>query len=283
MSFNHNKKRNSGLLYEFLIRKLSEAAIDENASEYDKTFSLLRKYYSAGQPLSEEKQFFDVIISTTRVSNGVARGIVAEVVGAARLLNHRKIDIKKSNLIKEINVSFDKGFFNAYKLEDYRVYASVQLLINGCAPKKTIVESAQRVQLEEALIEHMTNRDEVVEEKIEEHDDLVYMLAMKKFNEKYQNSLNGTQKKILREYVEASMSSTRKDRERLVKTLKEERDNILKLISHSFMTSEIAEDEKMSERLSEAREMLDKMNVSFSTASVEDMMLFAKLAEEISS
>jgi len=282
MSFKHNKKRNGALVYEFLIRKLSEAAIEENKKDYEKSLSLLRKYYSSGQLLTEEKQIFDVILGTNGVSRGVARGIVDEVVSAARQLDHKRVDIKKSNLIKEINHSFGKNFFSDYKLDDYRVYASVQLLINGCSPKKTIVESAQRVQLEEALVEYMT-KPVITEETSSENDDLVYVLAMKKFNEKYQSSLNEAQRTVLRSYVEASMSSTQENKDKLVDVLKEEKKRVIGIIDGSFMTKEIAEDEKMRERLVEAKKTLSSMGVSTSAAGVEEMMLFSKLAEEISS
>ena len=63
-SFRHSKKRNSGLLYEFLIRRMSLSMVNGDKPSYDKASSILKRYFSAGMPLATEKEIFDVVVSS---------------------------------------------------------------------------------------------------------------------------------------------------------------------------------------------------------------------------
>ena len=132
-TFKHNKKRDTGLVYEFLIRKLSHAMINKNHDATQKTLEITRRYYGDGAPLSEERELFDVIRNARGLSESAARRVLGEIQRAAKEMDVKKIDIKKSNLIKEINYSFGKNFFFDYRIPEYRLLASIQMVKIGRA------------------------------------------------------------------------------------------------------------------------------------------------------
>lgn len=281
--FKHNKKRNSGLVYEFLVRKMSQSVIEGNSSDYKKTLSIFKKYFSAGQPLAVERQLFEVITSTRGVKPTVARGIIKEVSAAARKLDHRLTNIKKSKLIKDIHTTFGRNLFSSYRLDEYKVYASIQLLVNSCNPRGSINESVQRVELEEALVCFMQSHKSPPKEKINP-DPLVYKIAMEKFNERYDSSLNESQKRLLKNYIKALATPDVQTESLTRDLLTAERQRIICELATSTSVKEITEDKEMVSKLKKVKDTLQHMNLSKPTsAHVEDLMLYCGLVEELNS
>src|SRR3990172_2102359 len=143
--FKHRRARNSGLVYEFLVRRLSKSMIDGDRGTYHKTLEVLNRYYSEGTVLSEERELFDVIKNSRCLTESAARRILTEVQKHARKMDARKIDIKKSCLIKEINYAFGKGFFAEHRIPDYRLLASIQMVIDACRNDSVLTESVSKI------------------------------------------------------------------------------------------------------------------------------------------
>ena len=281
--FSHNKKRNSGLVYEFLLRKISDCLLEKDMKTSQKALDIVKKYYSKGSPLHEEKQLFDIIIGTRGASERISLGVLEEIKKSASTLSFRMIDIKKSNLIKEINHSFGKSFFSSYDIDDYKALASIQLFINGCNPKGTLVESVQRVKLEESLMNFMVlEKQGAVQDEYAGVDELSYNIAIDKYNKKYRGTLNESQKNLLTSYV--SSLSSKNGNVKLEKYLSKQRGKLLNYLEKSHTIQEVKTDKLISEKLLVAESMLREMKFKDAGQDqVEDLMLYCKLIEEITS
>ena len=64
--FKHNRKRNTGLIYEFLTRQLSSQVIEKDDVGFKKTFSIIEKYFKNGSVLAKELEIFETIRSFRR-------------------------------------------------------------------------------------------------------------------------------------------------------------------------------------------------------------------------
>lgn len=282
-SYNHNKKRNTGLVYEFIIRKMASQLLDDDKNGYAKSLQLVKKYYSAGTPLAKERELFEAIRSTRGVSESIARKIMLEVKQCSSKLDKKKIEIKKSNLIKEINHSFGKEFYSSHRIPEYRLLASIQMLIDGCCMPMQINESVMKIQLEEALIEFMTTVTKPKQANFagDKVDNLVATLAAKKFGERYGDSLNRDQKVLLERYVKSTMAD---DRVNLGKFMSAEKIRLIDMMSKAYSMKEMKEDKTMASKLIEARQKLFSLDTNCgSDLVVEEFMLFYKLAEELTS
>jgi hypothetical protein len=284
-TFKHNKKRSTGIVYEMLVRRLSQAMIDRNRGDYNTSLGIVKKYFGDGTVLGIEKELFDVIRNTRGITETAARRVLHEVQAHASKLDWKKIDIKKSNLIKEINYSFGKDFFAEHRVPDYRFLATVQILIDMSRSGRTLTESVQKIQLEEVLVRYMTSTAAQISESKskEEIDQLVMSLVAKRFNEKYSQSLNKPQQVLLEKYIRAQVAG---DEKQLTDYLLREGQRIFKAIDGVAFSKEVRSDKLMSERLQEARTKLSEVLVEITThgkldAPVESMMLFQKLVEEI--
>lgn len=282
MAFKHNKKRNSGLVYEFLVRRLGTQLVDQDREGAVKTAELAERYFSPGEPLCNELELFRAIRDTRGVSKETARRVLGEVQRQAARQDARQLDIKKSNIIKELNYTFGRDFFDKHRLPEYRLLASIQLFIDGSRGARRISESVQAIQLEDGLVSWMTSVPPAVDKDIDKQvDDLVCTMAAKRFNEKYGNSLNGGQKSLLESYVRSLVTEKVGD---LQKKVENDKNKIAKLLVSSYKMKEVQEDKVMKQRYVEATKRLSELDTSKADENViEEMMLFHKLAEELTS
>ncbi|MHB8407939.1 MAG: hypothetical protein ACYDHY_07635 [Acidiferrobacterales bacterium] len=282
-TFNHNKKRNSGLVFEFLVRQMGAGLIDKDQKVYQESLSLIRKYFGEGTPLGSERLLFEAFRENRGVTEGAAWRVIEEVKRLAKALDHKKIEIKKSNLIKELNHTFGRDFFNRHRIPEYRLLASIQMLIDGCVEAKPLQESVQQIRIEEALVRFMTAPETVQTVSSDEVkvDGLVCALAAKKFQEKYGQALTEGQNRILMGYMRSTITG---DKARLAKLLEEQKQEILKSLSESKGLKEFKEDPVMAEKNSQAINRLRALDVSSpEEGTVEEVMLFRKLMEEVRS
>jgi hypothetical protein len=246
----------------------------------------VKKYYSPGMPLSKEKKLFDTIFDSSLVDSGIgdstriARGILKEVKNQASNLDFRILDIKKSNIIKDIHRKFGKSFFSDYKIDEYKAFASTQLLINGCSKTRSIEEGSARVVLEESLVNYMMRPKEKSENEFEKADAFTYSIALKKFDKKYAGNLDETQKGILSEYVVLSMKN---DQREIGKFLNKKRGELAKSLTEGIKSPAVKADSDIRKGVIAIRESLLALEFNGSEDDVSELMLYAKLIEEISS
>lgn len=280
-NFHHNKKRNSGLVYEFLVRRMGLALVDGRKDQYSKAVEILKKYYSPGQPLSEEREIFDVVTKSRGLSEHSSRKMIDEVRKHVSHLDPKKIEIKKSNLIKEIHYAFGQDFFDVHRIPQYRLFASIQMLIEQYKSKSSLTESSQRIQLEESLVNFMMTKDNVRTAQVgEKVDSLVAAIAVKKFEERYSGTLNESQKKLMRKFMNYSMSG---NTEQFSREMEKERQTLVESLSKSLSLDYFRDDNIMKERMNVAIDSLKNLKNMTSDSSVKEILLYQKLKQEIDS
>jgi hypothetical protein len=279
-TFKHNKKRNVGLVYEFLVRRLSSAMVSQDKQTYGKTLEILRKYYTDGNVLSEERELFEVIRNTRGVSENAARRILKEVQKQACKIDSKKCDIKKSNLLKDINYSFGRDFFAEHRVPEYRLLASIQMVIDGSRGDAMLSESVAKIQLEEGLIQYMTTKGDYSVKATAtkgDIDQLVMKMVAKRFEEKYSKSLIGPQKMLLEKFIRYQVVG---DAKPLVEMVMSEMKRINAALVEAKSMKEVIEDKVMGDKLEEAHSKLLAHGALPLEKQVEDVMLYQKLVEE---
>ncbi len=283
MNFKHNRKRNSGLVFELLVRRIALQVLNKDVKGFKKTQEIVTKYFSEGTLLAAERDLFETIKSTRNVSRSVAEKILGKIYHHSKKLDPRILEIKKSNLIKEINYTFGKSFFSEHRIPDYRLYASIQMILDGSRMTlDRLNENVQRIQLEDALINFMTSPlQESVENKFPDKDidGLVCTMAVRKFQKDYGESLSKDQKRLMEQYLVYLAGG---NREKFVKFLMPEIKRIQTCMSKSRSLSEIKEDKVMEERYVQAQEMFGQMDDMKDFAKiVEKVMLYQSLCDEL--
>lgn len=199
----HNKKRNTGLLYEFLARHAAEGLVDNDEKQVKQSIKLLKKHFREGTELNKEFRLFRALINTCVDSKQTAHRIVETTRRAATQYDVKKLDHEKSLLIRSINHTFGDSNFYDKRIEEYKLYATVQVLLNEWR-QDVPTNVVQTALYEEDLIEHLTapKQGNILDESSkEEVDDLIVNLMMKKVNVKYDGLLNDEQISLMNHYV----------------------------------------------------------------------------------
>jgi hypothetical protein len=280
MGFNHKKKRNGPLAYELLVRQMGRSLVDQDRPGYQRSKEIIQKYFAVGSPMQRERELCEAIKKARGVSELMARRVLGLVKDGYSRLDHKKLEIKKSNLIKEIHTTFGQGFWNKHRVPEYRLLASIQMFLDGSRPGRTITESIQSVELEESLVKYMgtTPPAAQVQSNI---DPLVFSLAAKKFQARYGSTLGPGPKRMLECYMRSLVSGSKKE---LVEMLGSERKRVLSLMESHKSDPAVKDDPVMKERYETAHSTLRSLDAkSADQGALEEMMLFTALGEELES
>ena len=281
MSKAHNKKRNTALLYEFLIRTISSSLVEGDKKKSSTALRILRRYFKPGTQLYKEFRLFNALVKTTVSNDSVASSIISEARLAAATIDLETLDREKSLLIRSINHIIKDDNFYDQPVSEYRLYASVQTLLNEWRkPTGTadIVSLANyENQLREWLLAEKKKNDQALLDETPGTTRLLMKVMMKKLNEKY-SSLNDDQRDIIRAYA---FSTANDDQTTIKKKLEETRKRLVDSIDTYVIQKK--EDVFLVNKLQEAKstmisESLDVVDDSV----VSKFMLYSTLHQELS-
>ena len=205
MRIKHNKFRNTGVLFELLVRQI---ASDTLANTDSKAVKIVKKYFHSNE-IAKEHKLYHTILTAPRLSEGKAEALVNTTVDLAKKLNKETLLKEKYNLIKEIKKHYNLESFFKAKVNNYKALAAAYTLFEAAMDNK-FVEPKQLVLNKLTVMEHITkktlveNKENEVEQILAKEDKNVRLLAYKmlieKFNNKYSN-LSIKQKNVLKEYI----------------------------------------------------------------------------------
>lgn len=278
----HSKKRNSALLYEFLVRHISKCLVEDNKQEANKALTISKKFFSEGSPLRNELKLFQSIMNSTVKSPESARKIVEYACKSAALMNSRMIDEEKSKLIKEINYNLSGNVYE-YKVPEYTTYASLQILFNESRNKNKKMDEIEKIKLKDSLIFKLTEAKKVSEPvKLNpEYNNAVYKIIVSKFHEKYNGRLTENQKNILMQYAAYMISE---DKNKFQKVLESESKRINSVLSNITEAS-LVKDKDLMNKLNECKKKFCEINFAnnIEESAVVTLLEYVKLADEVQS
>jgi len=205
MRIKHNKFRNTGVLFELLVRQI---ASDTLANTDSKAVKIVKKFFHNSE-LAKEHKLYHTIVTAPRLSEGKAEVLVNTTVDLAKKLNKEQLLKEKYNLIKEVKKHYDLESFFKSKITNYNVLAAAYTLFESAIENK-FVEPKQIVINKLTILEHITKKQLIKEETTEvatalnKEDNnvrlLAYRMLIEKFNNKYSN-LSNRQKLVLKEFI----------------------------------------------------------------------------------
>lgn len=283
MSKAHNKKRNTALLYEFLVRTISSALVDGDKKKSSAALRILRRYFKPGTQLYKEFRLFNALIKTTVSSDAVSSSIINEARAAASNSDLSLLDREKSLLIRNINHMIQDENFYDQPISEYRMYATIQTLLNEWRKPAGTADISALAQYEDQLRSWLMTEKSVVEHTVTDDSPgtsrLLMKVMMKKLNEKYSSALNGEQREIIRSYA---FSTANDDQTTIKKKLEEVKQSLLSSINEYTVVN--SDSEYIVKKLSVAKsQMLSESLDSVDDSTVSRFMLYSALKQEISS
>tara|TARA_Y100000310_G_scaffold331876_1_gene406306 strand:- start:1450 stop:2310 length:861 start_codon:yes stop_codon:yes gene_type:complete len=216
----HSKIRNTGLIFEFLLRQLTVDVL--NKEKTGKAIKIIKKSFNERTELGKELSLYNVLINQKFSSDKKADFLISEVLDKRDTLNSSALKREKYNLIKEIKKSFNLGELLSSKVTRYRIYASIFKLFEH----RKILSPEDKTEAYFNLVEHITTKKttkfkQIFNEEMTKDEDLrilSYRILLERFNKKYSN-LNFKQKSLLKHYIN-NVSNTNSLKEHVKKEIK---------------------------------------------------------------
>jgi hypothetical protein len=208
-SIKHSKIKNTGLIFELLVRQIASDTLNNKES---KAIPILKKYFNKNTELSKELNLYKSLTSEKFNKEEKANALIEAVLKSHKQLNGAALSKQKYNLIKDINEVFGVDTFFNSKVNEYKVLASVYKILEYSEADSPV----EIVNSKYTIIEHITGKEIIKEEISEELKTFIsedkdvrltaYKYLVNKFNDKY-STLDTKQKNLLREYIN-NVSST---------------------------------------------------------------------------
>jgi len=203
MKLKHNKLRNTGLLFELLVRQITTDTLNNKES---KAVDILKKNFN-NNLISKEYKIYKTILSNKNLSESKANIVIESALQAHKKINKGVLNNQKYKLISEIKENYNLEDFFKTKIENYKTLASVYMLFelyqeDNVDPEKDIKYKFSI--MEEICSEFKKSEQDPILSEIASYDKgtkaLIYKIMIQKFNEKYLD-LNIKQKNLLKEYI----------------------------------------------------------------------------------
>lgn len=208
MKFKHSKYKNTGILFELLVRQITS---DTLSGKNSPATEIIKKYFVKSE-LSKEYKLYEILFSKVGLTEGKADITINAILETSKKLNKSSLKREKYNLINEIKKHYNLDEFFKTKLPHYKVQASLYLLMeiynnNKLSNPSIIID--HKITLLEHLTSKSIDKNQVKDNLIEEFKSydkdlriLTYKIILEKFNGKY-DSLNTNQKLVLKEFIES--------------------------------------------------------------------------------
>jgi hypothetical protein len=281
----HSKFKNTGVLFELLVRQITLEVLNGDKTENAK--NIVREFFGPNTELNKELRLYDILLKEKYSSETKADRLVETVCDAHTKLNQLKLSKEKFNLIKEVSTKFDIEQFLSSPITNYKVLASIYKVFESKRENSYDIKDIFNSKI--TLIENITSKpsqiakpteDKKLIETYKQQDKdlrlLTYKILVETFNKKYTN-LDDSQKNLLKEYIN-NITNTTKFKDYVGTQLPT-------IVAELKSIKSKVEDKVTTIKLSETISVLEKMKMgkSVTDGQVSSIMLSYELIKELKS
>ena len=283
MKIKHSKYRNTGLIYELLVKQIASDTLSKESSP---AVDILKKYYSGNSTLVKEFKLYEYILKNSNISQKKAELIISTITEVSRKLNRKVLKKSKYDLISEIRKHYNLDEFFGIQVSNYKAIASLYCLLEA-QNNDTLIDPDLLVNFKSSILEHLTTNkqdpNEVKNTLIEEYSKydkdlklLTFKFLLEKFNDKYKNLLP-EQKNILRQFITSVNSS-----QKLRTLVNEELSKIKELVKN--LTGRVKDDVVKIKLVEVSKNILPLTNKDkVSDSHLVNLMMYYDLVNELKS
>ena len=280
MNIKHSKYKNTGILFELLVRQVTADTLNGGQSP---ALNIIKKFFVKSE-LGKELKLYETLTKSKKLNETRSNLLVQTLLESANKLNRKTLKREKYNLINEIKKHYNLDEFFKTKLPNYKTQAAFYTLTEA-QQSSELISPDQIVSNKYTILEHLTlgpvNQEKVKDEVLQEFQTydqdirmLTYKILLEKFNGKY-SDLYESQKEVLKEFI-TSVDSTPKLRtfyNNRIQQLKEELAAINKNIT----------DKAVQIKLSEVLPLIVEIekNQPIKNENIVDLLQYCELVEEL--
>lgn len=215
MKVKHSKFRNTGLIFELLVKQIAADTLNNRDSA---AVNIIKKFYASKSSLAKEYKLYEFIAKNKNVSQSKAEAILSTITEVSRKLDQKSLKTQKYELISEIKENYNVDEFFGMQVRDYKPFAALYCLLEA-QNAVTLIDPQVLIDNKTTILEHLTSapqaEGDVIDTLIEDYSKydkdlklLTFKILLEKFNDKYKDLLP-EQKNILKEFITSVNSQKR--------------------------------------------------------------------------
>ena len=215
MKIKHSKYRNTGLIFELLVKQIAADTLSKKESP---AITIIKEYFANKSSLAKEHKLYSLVLKANGITQTKAEAIVSTVTEVSRKIDQKLLKGQKYKLISEIKKHYNLDEFFGIQVRDYKALAALYCLLEA-QNNSELVDPQYLVDNKVTILEHLTTKpqdeDSVKDTLIEEYSKydkdlkmLTFKILLEKFNDNYKDLLP-EQKNILKEFITSVNSNTR--------------------------------------------------------------------------
>jgi hypothetical protein len=259
----HNKLRNTGVIFELLVRQITADILNNKDS---KAINIVKEYFSSKSSLSHELKLYQTLTNEKLSNDWKATQLLEAVIKSRKNVNEESLEKLKYSLIKRIRESYKLEDFFQHKVNNYKVLASIYKLFEYAEADNPV----EVVDSKSCIFEHLIRKPEdspsaesLIESEFGKEDKdirlLSYKILLEKFNNKY-NKLNPDQKQLLKLYITNSPNDKNALYEYVItsiKTIKTDLDKNIKKCDSQVVQIKLSEVSNLLTTITESKSIKD--------------------------
>ena len=147
--FKHNKKHNTGFLYETMILELTKAILNKDIKMRNEIVSKLKETFKYGSHLHRDLKLYHSITKTREINPHVADKIISEVKQTREKIDQKQLLKEQNNLTRYIKKNLGEKALSNF-VPNYKLLATISQIFNHKIPVKT--RSSLRIYLLHSIV-----------------------------------------------------------------------------------------------------------------------------------
>ena len=116
----HSKFKNTGIIFELLVRQITLEVLNGDATE--KAKKIVSEFFSPKTELNKELRLYELLMKEKYNTESRAEKFIDTVNEAHNRIDQKQLHKEKYNLIKKINESFNMDEFLSSPISNYRLW-----------------------------------------------------------------------------------------------------------------------------------------------------------------
>ncbi len=209
----NNKLRNTGLIFQILIRRISSQLLECN--EQKKAIKLLSKIFNKNSQIVKQLNIYKSLSEyNQQIKNQYNANKFIDIILQNRIKNidQKKLISQKYNAIRLIEQNYDSKQFFSTNIKKYKQHSSVYKLIQSYINSNKY-KPIQHINNRQYVLQNILNKQQnslnqiqILTKQPKQVRQLANQIMIKEFNKKYQ-SLSNKQKKLLKLYINQNIQN----------------------------------------------------------------------------
>ena len=246
MGHKHNKRRNTGFVYEAIIKEVTRCVLEKDENSKKVALTILKEHFSPKSVLGKELDCYKALTETKSLDKYTAEKMIFKTREKFNSINKQEVFLEQNAVISKVNRRLTPSVFDNF-VPNYKTLATIYNIFND----KTSVK--KKVLYENIILESLMETTTTAEEEIN-IDNVVYNKFVERFNKTYGN-LSEEQKALIKNCV----FSKEKNSNEVLLYLNEELSRLKEEISESLKLEEVSSDQEMVKSTKKVLEIIENM------------------------